>query len=115
VRGPPDALFVECAYEDDVRVALLLLVVVVLPGCTINLVRKSGETESLKQRIEYFKWLYQKGFYGSDPAMMKSAASKILDVREREEQPSQLSQIDALERLVRRLEDDVDRLLKEKR
>jgi hypothetical protein len=95
------------------RVVRVLLVASLLAGCTVNFVRKSAETESLKQRVEYFKWLYQKGFYGSDPEMMKRAAAKLLEVgsREREEPfPAE-----TMERLVRRLEEELDRLAKEKR
>src|SRR5262245_9079288 len=95
------------------RVHLVLLVIALLPGCTVNLVRKSAATEALKQRIDYFKWLYEKGFYHSDPEMMKRAASKLLEVSGRsEEEPS--SHTEALEHLMRRLEDEIDRLRKEK-
>jgi hypothetical protein len=96
------------------RVGLVLLAALAIPGCTFNFVKPSGETERLKQRIDYFKWLYQKGFYRSDPEMMKKAATRLLepDIREREELPSRT---EALERLVRRLEDEIDRLAKERR
>lgn len=55
-----------------------------LPGCTVTFVRKSAETERLKERVEYYKWLYQRGFYRTDPEMMKKAASKLLEVDVRE-------------------------------
>jgi hypothetical protein len=102
------------AYENQVRVGPLVLVSVLLSGCSINFVKKSSEPERLKQRVEYFKWLYQKGFYNSDPEMMKMAASKLLevDVREREEVTPQT---EVLERLLKRLEEDIERLAKERR
>jgi hypothetical protein len=100
------------AYEQEMRLGLVLLVAALLPGCNVNFVRKSAEPESLKQRIEYFKWLHEKGFSRSDPEMMKRAAAKLLEVREREETPAQS---EALERLLRRLDEELDRLARERR
>ena len=95
------------------RVGLVLLAILA-SGCTINFVKKPAEPEIVKQQVEYFKWLYEKGFYRSDPEIMRSAASKLLGVgaREREQQPAQ---IDLLERVLRRLEEEIDRLAKERR
>jgi hypothetical protein len=97
------------------RVGLLLLVASLLAGCTINFVKRSTEPELLKERVEYFKWLYQQGFYRADPDMMKRAASKLLEVGPRDGEAAPSATEVALEHLVRRLEEELDRLAKEKR
>jgi hypothetical protein len=80
-------------------------------GCTINLVKKSGEPERLKQQVELFKWLYERGVYRADPELMRRAAARLLDAgRERE---TQASHEELLERLLPRLDAAIDRLLKE--
>jgi hypothetical protein len=95
------------------RVGIVLLAMLI-PGCTVNFVRKPAKPELVRQQIEYFKWLYEKGFYRSDPEMMRKAASKLLDVspRDGDEEPSQT---EALERVLHQLEDEIKRLSKEKR
>jgi hypothetical protein len=93
---------------------MVLLIAILTPGCTIHFVKNPAQPELVKQRIEYFKWLYEKGFYRSEPELMKRAASKLLEVavHDGEEAPSW---VDALERLLHRLEDEIDRLAREKR
>jgi len=113
LRARPDARPTRRAYANDTR-ALALLVVVMLSGCTVTFTRKLAETETLKQRIAYFQWLYHEGFYRSDPQMMKQAATKLLAI-EAQNCGESSSQTEALERLAQRLEAEVDRLTKDKR
>jgi hypothetical protein len=97
------------------RPALVLLMASLLAGCTVNFVKRSTEPEVLRLRVEYFKWLYQQGFYRADPDMMKRAASKLLEIGVREGEAGPSGTEVALEHLVRRLEEELDRLAKEKR
>jgi hypothetical protein len=95
------------------RVGMVLLIVIMLPGCTFNFVRKSSGPEHSAQQISYFKWLYDKGFYRTDPEIMRAAMSKLLGVgikEQEEERPS----AELLERAVRRLETELDRHAKDK-
>jgi hypothetical protein len=94
----------------DVRIALVWLALAV-PGCTINLVKKPATPEVVKEKIGYFKWLYDKGILQSDPELLKRAALKLLEVPTGDE-PAPLANLEAL---LRRVEEELDRLSKEKR
>jgi hypothetical protein len=91
-----------------VRVWLVVILAVSSQACTFNFTRK--ESERIKQQVELYKWLYEKGLYRSDPEMMRRAAARLLDVKE--EREAQPSQAEVLERLLRRLEETIDRLTK---
>ena len=92
------------------RVELVLLLAIFGGGCTITLIRNPSGPPMLKERIEYFKWLQMKGVFASDPEMMKRAAAKLLDA-----QPQENTLPPELERIVHRLEDELECLEKEKR
>jgi hypothetical protein len=93
-----------------VRFALVLFALTV-PACTINLVKKPGAPEVAKEKIAYFKWLYEKGVFQSDPELLKRAALKLLDVPTGDEPPP----LAALDTILHRLEEELDRLAKERR
>jgi hypothetical protein len=95
-----------------VRIALVLVIAIFSAGCTINLIKNPSGPPMLRERIEYFKWLQTKGVFASDPEMMKKAAAKLLDVPACDEETTLPP---GLERIVRRLEDDLERLEKERR
>jgi hypothetical protein len=96
-----------------VYVRLVLLIAILIPGCTINFVKKSADPEVMQQKVQYFKWLYVNGFYRSDPEMMRVAASKLLDVKTQRQEDEQ-AKVDALEVLLKRIEGEIERGKKEK-
>jgi hypothetical protein len=96
---------------------LLLLLPVLAGGCTINLIRKPADPELLSRRIDFYKWLYDKGISRADPQLMRMAALKLLDVRDAEgggggEHDKGHGEL--LERALLRLERALDRLDKER-
>jgi len=87
----------------------LLLGALLLSGCTINFVKHPAEPQVLHEQIEYFKWLYEKGFYRSEPELMKRAAMRVFDERP----PGDDRGVSArLEQLLLRLEQDIEQAAK---
>jgi hypothetical protein len=83
-----------------------------LSGCTINFVRNPKEPQVLHERIEYFKWLYEKGFYRFEPELMKRAATRMFDERGASEDRER--EVSArVEQLLFRLEQAVEQELKQ--
>jgi hypothetical protein len=92
--------------------ALVLALAAVSAGCTINLVKKSGEPERFKQQVELFKWLYDKGAFQADPEGMRRVAARLLDVSPGERAAQ--APPEPLERLLLRIDAAIDRLLEPK-
>jgi hypothetical protein len=85
-------------------VPLVCVLAVSLWGCTINLVRNPKEPQILSQQIGYFKWLYEKGFYRSDPELMRSALIRVFDIKRQTAEGEEPAREDRLERLLLELE-----------
>jgi hypothetical protein len=96
-----------------VRLALALCLSL-SSGCTINLVRKSAQPEVVKLQLDYWKFLYEHGYQRTDPDLMRRAAARLLDVKLGEKEGEPGKQIDVLEQVLKRLEDEIERLSKEK-
>jgi hypothetical protein len=92
---------VKCASARLVAATLAVAV----SGC-FKVVRQPKEPEMLKERIAYYKWLYEAGLLNTDPALKADAARALFGLRaEAHEHQSQVETEEVTPLLERLLED----------
>src|SRR5262245_15819114 len=88
--------------------AALLLGTLSSSACTINLVKNPKEPQLLHEQVQYFKWLYDQGFYRTEPELMRRAALRMFGIKPTGEERSEDTQ-ERLEQLLLRLEQELEK------
>ncbi len=92
-----------------------LALVLLLSGCTINLIRTPKEPQLFHEQADFLKWLHQKGFGRSEPELMNQAVRRMFGLKAKDQDlKSETEQPELLERLLLRLEKDIENLSKDR-